>query len=128
MRPRKRGIARVWQGRTTDANAHAYQEHLRDETLPLLQAIAGFDGAFVLRRVDDDDVEFLVLTLWSSQDAIHAFAGRDAERAVVPPAAAHVLKQWDDRALHYEVALTAQPLDQRHDDRGGRGSAGEVER
>lgn len=102
---RRSGLA----GRTTFANAHPYQEHLRRETLPGLQAIEGFEGAFVLRRVDGDDVEFLVLTLWASQDAIHAFAGRDAEQAVIPAAAAQVLKQWDERATHYEVALTAQP-------------------
>jgi hypothetical protein len=29
MAPRKRAIGRVWQGRTTFADAHAYQEHLR---------------------------------------------------------------------------------------------------
>jgi heme-degrading monooxygenase HmoA len=76
--------------------------------LPGVQAIAGFDSAFVLRRIADEDVEFLVLTLWASQDAIHAFAGRDAERAVIRAAAAQALKQWDG-ATHYEVALTAQP-------------------
>jgi heme-degrading monooxygenase HmoA len=109
MAPRKRGIGRVWQGQTTFADAHAYQEHLRTETLPGLRAIDGFAGAFVLRRVADEEVEFLVLTLWASHDAILAFAGRDPERAVIPAAATQVLKHWDERATHYEVALTAQP-------------------
>jgi heme-degrading monooxygenase HmoA len=107
MVPRKHGIGRAWQGRTTFANAHAYQEHLRKTTLPGLQAIEGFEQAFVLRRItSDDDVEFLVLTLWASQDAILAFAGDDAERAVIPQAAEQVLKEWDDRARHFDIALT----------------------
>ena len=105
MAPRKRRVGRVWQGRTTLANAHPYQEHLRKETLPGLQAIEGFEQALVLRRVAGDDVEFLVLTLWASQDAIHAFAGQDAELAVIPQAAERVLKEWDDRARHFELAL-----------------------
>lgn len=107
MAPRKRGVGRVWQGRTTVADAHAYQEHLSKETLPGLQAIEGFEQALVLRRIaGDDDVEFLVLTFWASRDAIHAFAGEDAERAVIPQAAQQVLKERDDRARHFEVALT----------------------
>jgi heme-degrading monooxygenase HmoA len=102
-------VGRVWQGKTTLANAHAYQEHLRKETLPGLQSIEGFEVAFVLRRPQPDGVDFVVLTVWASQDAIHAFAGRDAERAVIPHAAASVLEAWDERATHYEVALVVAP-------------------
>jgi heme-degrading monooxygenase HmoA len=103
--PSTRPVGRVWHGRTSLANAHAYQEHLRNETLPGLRAIEGFEQAIVLRRVADQAAEFLVFTLWASQDAVHAFAGEDAERAVIPTAAAQVLSQWDERASHYEVAL-----------------------
>jgi heme-degrading monooxygenase HmoA len=108
MAPRKRPVGRVWRGRTTFANAHPYQEHLRRETLPGLTAIDGFEGAYVLKSVGDDAVEFLVLTLWTSQDAVHAFAGRDAELAVIPAAAEQILAQWDERATHYEVVLTSR--------------------
>jgi heme-degrading monooxygenase HmoA len=105
MPARKRRVGRVWRGRTSFAEAHRYQEHLRKETLPRLQTIEGFEQALVLRRADDDDVEFLVLTLWAPQEPIRRFAGRDDERAVVPPATADVLKEWDERARHFEVAL-----------------------
>lgn len=98
-------IGRLWHGRTTFANADAYQEHLRKETLPALKAIDGYRGAFVLKRIGASEVDFVTLTLWASQDAIHAFAGPDAERAVIPPEAERVLSDWDERATHYEVAL-----------------------
>jgi heme-degrading monooxygenase HmoA len=98
-------VARLWRGRTKPANAHPYEEHLRTETLPALGALEGFRRAYVLKRVDDDDVAFVVVTLWDSLDAIHAFAGHDAEHAVIPAAAAAVLAEWDERAVHYEVAL-----------------------
>ena len=107
MAPRKPLIGRLWHGRTTFANAHPYQEHLRSETLPGLTAIDGFRGAYVLKRVSNGAVEFLVLTLWISEDAIHAFAGRDAEVAVIPAAAEQLLAQWDERATHYEVVLSS---------------------
>ena len=106
MGPRKRMVGRLWRGRTRFANAHPYEQHLQRETLPGLTAIEGFRGAYVLRRTDEHDVEFVVLTLWSSRDAIRTFAGRDADRAVIPAAAAQLLAEWDERATHYEVVLT----------------------
>jgi heme-degrading monooxygenase HmoA len=102
-------VARLWRGRTTLANAHPYEEHLRTETLPALGAIQGFRRGYVLKHVDDQGAAFVVVTLWDSQDAIHAFAGPDAELAVIPPAAARVLAEWDERAVHYEVALEYEP-------------------
>jgi heme-degrading monooxygenase HmoA len=98
-------LGRLWSGRTTRANAEPYLDHLRTDTLPALETLDGFRGAFVLRRaVDGDSVEFLVLTLWESERAVEAFAGPDVERAVIPDAARRVLASWDERAAHYEVA------------------------
>ena len=107
MAPGKPQIGRLWHGRTTLANADPYQEHLRRETLPGLRAIDGFQGAYILRRDGNGVVEFLVLTLRASEDAIRAFAGRDAELAVIPAAAEQLLEQWDERATHYEVVLAS---------------------
>jgi hypothetical protein len=45
------------------------------------------------------------LTLWASREAITAFAGDDAERAVIPDVAAELLDRWDERATHYELVL-----------------------
>jgi heme-degrading monooxygenase HmoA len=73
-----------------------------------LTAIEGFQGAYVLKRDRNGAVEFLVLTLWASEDAIHAFAGPDAELAVIPAAAEQLLAQWDERATHYEVVLASR--------------------
>jgi heme-degrading monooxygenase HmoA len=98
-------VARVWRGRTTAADADAYEDHLRTDTLRRLAALDGFKDAYLLRRTGERGVDFLVLTLWASREAIHAFAGEDAERAVIPAAAAKLLKHWDERATHYEVAL-----------------------
>jgi hypothetical protein len=50
-------------------------------------------------------VEFTVITLWDSVGAIQAFAGADAEAAVVPPEALALLASHDDRAVHWDVAL-----------------------
>ena len=65
----------MWRGWSTTELAPAYEEHLRDVTFPALREIAGHEGAYVLRRDDGDDVEFVVVTLWASMDAVRAFAG-----------------------------------------------------
>ena len=61
--------------------------------LPPIDHAVGFDG----------EVEFATLTLWESWDAVRAFAGDDAETAVVPEEARAVLSRWDERSSHYEI-------------------------
>jgi len=99
----------MWRGWSTTELAPAYEEHLRDVTFPALREIAGHEGAYVLRRDDGDDVEFVVVTLWASMDAVRAFAGDEHEAAVVPPEARRVLTRFDETVTHYEVRATNQP-------------------
>ena len=98
-------IARVWSGAASAANAGAYVAHLHAHVFPELTRIAGHRGAYVLRRPAAAGVAFTVITLWESIDAIRAFAGDDAEAAVVPAGARALLSSWDERAVHWEVAL-----------------------
>ena len=63
----------------------------------------GFLDAKVLRRDLPQGVEFLVVTIWDSLDAIRAFAGKDVESAVVPPKARDMMLEYDRTSRHYEV-------------------------
>ena len=56
-----------------------------------------------LRRDVARGVEFLIVTRWESLQAIHAFAGRDAEVAVVPANVQRMMLEYDERARHYEL-------------------------
>jgi heme-degrading monooxygenase HmoA len=97
------GVVRQWKGVVKPGLAVRYLQHLRDETLPSLARLDGFNGATILRRDVEDGTEFQVSTLWRSLEAIAAFAGEDITRAVVPPAAQALMVRFDDRAVHYEV-------------------------
>lgn len=97
-------IARHWRGRARANTDSAYLNHLRTETLPRLRALDGHRGAYVLRRGAGDAVEFVVITLWDSLESVRAFAG-DYEAAVVPPEARALLTSFDERALHYDLAI-----------------------
>ncbi len=96
-------IVRAWRGRASTADPGAYVEHFRRRVLPELREIEGFLGASLLRETRADEVEFLVLTRWASMDAVRAFAGDDVSRAVVEPAAAAALSDYDRTVHHYEV-------------------------
>ncbi|HEY7643338.1 MAG TPA: antibiotic biosynthesis monooxygenase [Steroidobacteraceae bacterium] len=104
--PEKRSrpaLARYWRGLVKRDRADAYVEHLQSQTLPQLVQLAGFQDAKILRREVPQGVEFLVVTIWESLDAIRAFAGSDVESAVVPPKAQAMMIEYDSRARHYEV-------------------------
>jgi heme-degrading monooxygenase HmoA len=100
-------IGRLWHGWTTIEDAPRYEEHLRRETFPALRGIEGYVEGYVLRRDSGDRVDFAVLTLWESLEAIRRFAGDDYETAVVPEEARRALRGFDERVTHYEVAIGA---------------------
>jgi heme-degrading monooxygenase HmoA len=99
-------IARVWHGSTRPADADRYVSHLRRNVFHELSAIAGFRGVQLLRRADEESVDFVVITTWESLDAIRRFAGTDAEAAVIAPEAQAILASYDRRAVHYEIVVT----------------------
>ena len=97
------GVVRLWKGRASPGKAGEYVRHARDKVFPQLQSIPGHHGAYLLRRSVNGGIEFLVLTLWASMDAIRSFAGPEPERAVVQPAARAVLSDFEEVVEHYEV-------------------------
>lgn len=99
-------VSRHWKGIAKRDEADHYVAHLQSETLPKLAALPGFIGASVLRRDVITGIEFQVVTVWESLKAIEAFAGPDAEVAVVPAVAQAMMVEFESRATHYEVAST----------------------
>jgi heme-degrading monooxygenase HmoA len=98
-------IWRHWRGLALPAFEHAYVEYLRANTLPHLESLAGFSGASVIKRALPAGIEFLVITRWESKAHIEAFAGQDAEVAVVPEEVRRMMREFDSRARHYEEVL-----------------------
>ncbi|HEY7095021.1 MAG TPA: hypothetical protein VH393_17695 [Ktedonobacterales bacterium] len=99
-------IARLWKGWTTPENADAYEKLLRETVLPGLRQIAGYCGGYILRQDGDEEVEFAVLNLFDSLDAVRAFAGPDYAIPVFEPEARQLLSKVEPIACHYEVKTT----------------------
>lgn len=100
-------IARLWCGWTSPEHADAYEQLLREKVLPSLRDIDGYEAGYVLRREVDDEVEFVVLNLFATLDAVRAFAGEDYEVPVFEPEARKLLARVETVARHYEVRATA---------------------
>jgi heme-degrading monooxygenase HmoA len=102
-------IIRAWRGRTSRARSDAYPKHFREAVVPDLHRVPGFLGAHLSQRSMGGKVEFLVLTRWQSMEAIRAFAGPTANKAVVEPGAVAALDDFDDTVRHYEVLEEVPP-------------------
>jgi uncharacterized protein YciI/heme-degrading monooxygenase HmoA len=101
--PNKGPVLRMWRGNSTPQKSRDYVEHVTSKVFPALQAIDGHRGAYLLRRSVDDAVEFVVLTLWESMDAVRKFAGPKPENAVVEPEARAALTEFDKLVAHFDV-------------------------
>lgn len=101
-------VARVWKGSTRPANAARYLAHLTEKIFPEMRTLSGQAGVWVLQRPAGDTVEFIVMSMWQSREAVQAFAGQDIDVAVVPPEAQALLANWDAHAAHYDVVVAPQ--------------------
>lgn len=101
-------IARHWRGVVKPDEAENYIRHLQKETFPQLARIAGFLSASISRRKVERGVEFVVITLWESMEAIQQFAGASTDIAVVPAVAQAMLIEYDLTVAHYEVVEVYQ--------------------
>jgi len=98
-------ICRIWRGWTTPQNAAAYEEIVRGEVIPEIEArhIPGFRAIELMRRSLEDVVEFATIMWFVDIDAVKTFVGEDYETAHVPQRARNVLARFDERSAHYEI-------------------------
>jgi len=98
-------ICRLWRGWTTRENAKAYEQIVREQVIPGIEArhISGFRHIDLMKRDLGSEVEFQTLMWFDSFDAVKAFTGEDFSVSHVSAAAQAVLSRFDERAAHYEV-------------------------
>ncbi len=101
-------IKRIWHGWTTKENADKYQEILKEEVLPSIEAknIPGYKEIEVLRIELEDEVGFITIMTFESLQNVIEFQGKDYKRCYVPDVAQKVLKCWDLESTHYELIET----------------------
>jgi hypothetical protein len=96
-------IARHWRGWTLLQDADAYERLLKETVLPDLQTIEGYRGGYIFRKDGTEEVEFVVVNLFASLEAVRRFAGENYGVAVFEPEAKRLLSKAEPQATHYEV-------------------------
>jgi len=97
-------IARVWLTRTTREHADEFDAYLRATGMRDIPATPGNCGVYMLRRARGRFEHFGVISLWTSEAAIAAFAGTDdPSRVRYYPRDAELLLDMPVHAQHYEV-------------------------
>jgi heme-degrading monooxygenase HmoA len=100
-------IARIWRGVTRAGRADEYLEYLEETGLREYRETPGNLGVQVLRRIDGDRAEFLLISHWESMDAVMAFAGPEPGRAVYYPRDDDFLLAKEPHVFHYDVVRGA---------------------
>lgn len=98
-------ICRLWRGWASRSNAAAYEEIVRNQVIPAIEArhIPGFRHIDLMKMDRGDEIEFQTLMWFDSVDSIKAFVGEDFAISHVPAEARAVLSRFDARATHFEV-------------------------
>ena len=98
-------VCRLWRGWTTPENADAYEQIVRGDVIPGIEArrIPGLRHIDLKKRDLGEEVEFQTLMWFDNLEAIKAFMGEDYSVSHVPAAAQAVLSRFDERAAHFEV-------------------------
>jgi heme-degrading monooxygenase HmoA len=96
-------VVRIWHGRTRRDRADEYAAFLTQRAIPDYRGVAGNLDVSILRRDEKDLSHFLTVTRWVSEDAIRAFAGREALKAKYYPEDKEFLLEFEAEVEHFTV-------------------------
>jgi heme-degrading monooxygenase HmoA len=105
-------IARTWRGALSAKDADAYLDYLHQTGFSEYRKTPGNRGVLGLRRIVNDRAEFLLISLWESEEAIRRFAGDNIEQAVFYDEDERFLVERDKHVFHYEVVFDSAPVTQ----------------
>jgi len=100
----KSKIIRTWKGWTTIENAPVDEDMLINEVFPAVKkkGVNGLEKVSISIQHKKDEVEFFLILLFDSLDAVKTFAGENYEIAYIPENAQRVLLRYEETAQHYE--------------------------
>ena len=101
-------IARIWRGTVRTEDADEYARYISDTGFAEYGRTPGNRGAWMLRRDERGETEFITLSMWDTRGAIKAFAGEDIEAAVLYPEDEKFLV-GDRTIVHYDVVDEVKP-------------------
>ena len=98
-------ISRIWHGWTTHENARIYENLLKNEVFPSIEnkKVKGYRKISLLKRVLENEVEYITIMLFDNLNSVKEFAGEDYEKSYVPDKARKILSRHDEKSQHYDI-------------------------
>jgi heme-degrading monooxygenase HmoA len=96
------GIARVWHGRVPAARAAEYAAYLAS-AVTKFRTFPGNLGYELLRDDAGPEAHFMVVSYWSTKDALRAYAGEDITKTRPLPRDAEFLIEAEPTVRNYQV-------------------------
>ena len=96
-------IARIWHGKTSAKKFDDYTKFLKKVAVPDYNKTDGFISLTFLKRLENNEGHFTLITFWENLDVIKNFAGEDFEKAKYYPEDDNFLLEFEEKVLHYEV-------------------------
>lgn len=96
-------IARIWHGRTSLEKFDSYTEFLRKVAVPDYQKTRGFINLTFLKRLENGEGHFTLITFWKNLEVIKNFAGEDFEKAKYYPEDQDFLLEFEEKVKHHDV-------------------------
>jgi heme-degrading monooxygenase HmoA len=94
-------IVRVFRAQPKRGKSAAFEEKARALSVPLVKKQPGLVAYFPGKPLDDQNGEFVMITVWDSIESLRAFAGDDFNAAVIPPEEIPLLESTS--VQHYTV-------------------------
>ena len=98
------GIARVWHGRVPAARADEYAAYLAS-AVTKFRTLPGNLGYEVLRDDAGPEVHFMVVSYWTTKDAIRVYAGDDITKTRPLPRDPEFLIEAEPTVRNYQLDL-----------------------
>jgi hypothetical protein len=96
-------IAQIWQAITLTTEADTYADYLDVQVLPRYRKAQGNQGVYALRSTKGEITHFLLLSMWSSHEELHRFAGPDEGKIKIPVEEKCYLLAFESIVKYYEI-------------------------
>lgn len=96
-------IARIWHGKTEARHFEEYTEFLKKTAIQDYSSIPGNLGMVFLRRLENNEAHYTLITWWDSLESIKKFAGENYGKAKYYPEDENYLLEFEENVIHHEV-------------------------
>ncbi|MDG6990681.1 MAG: hypothetical protein JRM99_04585 [Nitrososphaerota archaeon] len=97
-------VARVWHGVTPRVKRDEFIRYVGGTGMKDLKSTKGNRGAYLFTRDVGDNTEFLLVSLWDSEESIKGFAGEDVKKAKYYKRDSEYLAELEPSVAHFSVA------------------------